>query len=323
MSDLFAAKTCNAHDGTKLYYRDYAGPTGAPHTVICLPGLMRNSKDFEEVAAHLSQRYRVLACDLRGRGNSGYADDPMTYQPPIYVRDVKAVLDDAGVKSAVFLGTSLGGLVTMISASLMREKVKAVIINDIGPTMEPEALAGIEANLGVGEPVKTWDEAAAITKDRNGHALPNFSDEQWLEMATRLWRQDGDTIRLDYDFRAKLPFERAGPVGDVDLWPLFRAFEGLPAMAIRGKISTLLSEETFSRMKDELPALEQVWADGVGHAPYLNEPDVRPAIDAFLEKVPPRLGPFSRMAKKIRSVILRWSMIAKYAKHASSQNAKA
>ena len=316
MTTEYTSKTCSADDGTELYYREYSGPTGTPHTIICLPGLMRNSRDFEEIASHLSHSYRVLACDLRGRGFSGYAKDPMTYQPPQYVKDVKAVLDSAGVKEAIFLGTSLGGLVTMMSAGLMRERVKAAILNDIGPQIEEEGLAGIQQNIGVGDPVNSWDAAAAITKERNGHVFPAFSDEDWITMATRLWREVDGQIRLDYDFNIGVPFKQAGPVAGVDLWPLFRALDGLPLLVVRGSTSNILSEDVFTQMKQEVPSMVQVWADGIGHAPYLTEPDVQPAIDGFLAKVPERRGFFSAIAKKIRSVILRWSLIMTYAKAA-------
>ncbi|MCB2107891.1 MAG: alpha/beta hydrolase [Rhodobacteraceae bacterium] len=282
----FTGKTFQSKDGLRLYYRDYSGPSAASPVVLCLPGLTRNGRDFEDVADHLSQKYRVLCADLRGRGRSAYADDPMTYQPPTYVEDVVRLLDAAGIDKAVFIGTSLGGLVSMFTATLHRDRVRAIVLNDVGPEIEPAGLDRIRGYVGKQSGYADWAAATASVKTLNAHVYPKWSDAEWELMTRRLCapRDDGK-IYTDYDARIAMPFNQEGPVAHVDLWPMFAGLKGIPLLALRGALSDIISQKTLDKMAATLPDMNTVLVPDVGHAPYLMEPDARAAIDAFLAKL--------------------------------------
>src|SRR5262249_38785001 len=156
------------------HYREYAGPADAPFTVICIPGLTRNARDFEALAPHLAERYRVLCVELRGRGLSQYAPDPMTYVPLTYVRDVAALLDHAGLAHAALIGTSLGGMVSMLLTAMMPARVLGVVLNDVGTEVDPRGLARIASYVGKTPPVVTWDDAAKAIQYLDGAIYPDY-----------------------------------------------------------------------------------------------------------------------------------------------------
>jgi pimeloyl-ACP methyl ester carboxylesterase len=279
----FEGRTYLSGDGLRLYYRDYPGPPDAPLTVLCLPGLTRNSRDFEAVAAHFAASYRVLCADLRGRGRSEHAPDPATYQPGQYAADVGRLLDAAGVAAAAFVGTSLGGLVSMLCANLMRPRVKAVVLNDVGPELEPDGIARVRSYVGKGGSYADWPAAAAAVKALNAHVYPSWTEADWIVMAQRLCAVAPDgTIRPDYDPRIAVPFNAEGPAPNVDLWQVFANLKGLPVLALRGALSDILSAATLAKMKTTLADMTAVEVPGVGHAPYLMEPAARAALEKFL-----------------------------------------
>lgn len=283
----FKEKFYTSKDGLRLYYRDYEGPQDAPFTVLCLPGLTRNSRDFEDVAAHLSAKYRVLCADFRGRGKSEYAKDPMTYVPPKYAEDMGELLKNAGVSEAVFIGTSLGGLVSMISGNILRHRVKAIVMNDVGPDIDPKGIDRIRGYLGKPVSFKTWEEAAATMQGLNQAIYPEWVFSDWMTMARRAWAQQTDgMIRPDYDPNIAVPFNTQGPSATVDLWPMFCGLQGLPLLVVRGGTSDILSASSLQRMKEAVPTMQSVEVPGIGHAPFLMEPSARDAIANFLQDQP-------------------------------------
>lgn len=299
----FTSHFYTSADGLKLHYREYPGPADAPFTVLCMPGLTRNARDFEDLAPHLALKYRVLCADLRGRGGSEYAKDPFTYVPPVYVRDIAALLKSAGLARVALVGTSLGGIISMIMASVMSTKVLGVVLNDIGPEINPAGLARIAGYLGKSKPIATWDEAAAAVQMLDGTIFPEYQTSDWLRMARRRFVQspaDG-SFRPDYDLDISKPF--AGNAAAVDLWPFFLAMERIPVLAIRGGLSDFLSADVFARMKRELPHLHQVTVPNRGHAPYLDEPEAIAGIDSFLATLPTRLGAPTILARTLSSLI--------------------
>ena len=299
----FVDRTFTTFDGLKLHYRDYAGPETPRHTVVCLHGLTRNARDFEELAPHLAQWDRVLCLNFRGRGESAYAPDPMSYQPPVYAQDVKALLDAADVSEAVFIGTSLGGLVTMICANVFRHRVKAAVLNDIGPVLGVDGMARIHTYVASDPAYASWEECAAALKDLNSHVFPENTDADWLVMAKRLCRMHDDgTIHTDYDKQLAVPFKMIDPDKPVDLWPFYEALKGIPTLAIRGSTSDLFSEETFVHMKTVYPGLRQATVPGIGHAPYLMEPEAITAIDALLADLPSKSGFLKRVIKRVTAI---------------------
>lgn len=286
----FVERRWTSPDGLSLFARDYApGPGVARPPVIAIHGLTRNSADFEAIAPLLAQSgRRVLAVDVRGRGRSDRAPDPMTYMPDVYARDVLALMEQAGIDRAVFLGTSMGGLITMALTAIRPKAVVAAILNDIGPEVAPEGLARIAAYSGQPVEIGSWADAAAYAKRINAVAFPHYSDADWDAFARRIFRQQPDgEIGLDYDPDIAVPIRAAGAKALVpNLWPLFRRLaRKKPTLLVRGANSDLLSADIAGRMTKAAPAMAYVEVPGVGHAPMLDEPEARAAIFEFLSEV--------------------------------------
>jgi len=268
-------------DGLRLHYRDYPGSADKP-PVICLHGLTRNARDFAQFAERYAPGRRVLALDFRGRGLSEYDPLPARYTPVTYAADVLQLLDQLAIEEAVFVGTSLGGLVTMTVAAMAPQRIAAAILNDVGPELSTDGLDRIASYVGKGRPFATWDEAAEAIAGHNANAHPNYGHDDWVKMARRVCREDHGRIVFDYDMAIALPFQTKGPAPRIDLWPLFRALGQKPLLIVRGELSDLLSAEALAEMHRVDPAMKSVTVPGVGHAPTLDEPEAIAAIDSFL-----------------------------------------
>ncbi|AQR60862.1 alpha/beta hydrolase [Brevundimonas sp. LM2] len=288
---LFSERRWTAADGLTLFARDYPGADGAARLpVIALHGLTRNSADFDTLAPLIARGgRRVLALDVRGRGRSDRAADPMTYQPPVYARDVLGLMEVAGIDRAVFLGTSMGGLITMAVAAMKSRVVAAAILNDIGPQVSPEGLARIAAYSGQPVETPTWAAAAAHVRRINGVAFPHYTDADWDAFARRTFREGAEGAPvLDYDPDIAVPIRAAGPKALVpNLWPHFRKLaRQRPTLLIRGATSDLLGADIADRMRKAAPDMRYAEITGVGHAPMLDEAEARAAIFEFLRDVP-------------------------------------
>jgi len=283
----FAERRWTSPDGLSLFARDYAPGSGAAKPpVIAIHGLTRNSADFGAVAPLLAQSgRRVLAIDVRGRGLSDRAPDPMTYTPDVYARDVLALMDQAGIERAVFLGTSMGGLITMALAAIKPRAIAAAILNDVGPEVAPEGLARIAAYTGQPVEIGDWSDAAAYVQRTNGVAFPHYGPADWDAFARRVFRQrpDGEIV-LDYDPDIAVPIRAAGAKALVpNLWPWFRRLaKKRPTLLIRGETSDLLSPAIADKMRKAAPEMAFAEIPGVGHAPMLEEPEAKAAIFEFL-----------------------------------------
>jgi len=276
-------------DELSLYARDYPGAEGpARLPIIAIHGLTRNSADFGTIAPLIAATgRRVLVVDVRGRGRSGRAADPMTYQPPVYAKDVLALMDQAGIGRAVFLGTSMGGLITMALTAMAPDRVAAAILNDIGPEVAPEGLARIASYTGQTVEIRSWDDAADYARRTNGAALPHYGPDDWMTFARRVFREGPDGVPvLDYDPDITVPMRAAGKDALVpDLWPAFRRLaEGRKLLLVRGETSDLLSRDIADRMREAAPHMTFVEVPGVGHAPMLDEPVARQGILDFLDQ---------------------------------------
>ena len=275
--DRFAVTT----DGLRLHFRDYAGASGKV-PLLCLHGLTRNARDFAAFADRYSPGRHVIALDFRGRGMSDYDPLPARYTPMTYAADVITLLDQLTIDRAVFVGTSLGGLVTMTLAAMAPQRIAGAILNDIGHEMSAEGLDRIGSYVGKGGPFPTWDDAADALARINGNAHPNYSHDDWVKMARRVCREEQGRVVLDYDKAIAVPFQTKGAAPRVDLWPLFRALAEKPLLVVRGELSDLLSEDALQSMHEAAPDMRSVTVPGVGHAPTLSEPAATVAIDAFV-----------------------------------------
>ena len=290
LAAAYVERRWKAPDGLDLFARDYApGPGPARPPVIAIHGLTRNSADFDSIAPLLAQSgRRVLAVDVRGRGLSDRAPDPMTYRPDVYAADVLALMDQAAVGRAVFMGTSMGGLITMALTALRPKAVVAAILNDIGPEVAPEGLARIAAYSGQPVEIDSWADAAAYAKRINAVAFPHYSDADWDAFARRIFRQGPDgEIGLDYDPDISVPIRAAGAKALVpNLWPMFRRLaRNRPTLLVRGGVSDLLSADIAARMRKAAPDMAYVEVPQIGHAPMLDEPEAKAAIFEFLAEL--------------------------------------
>ena len=271
-------------DGLRLHYRDYAGPGPSSSPVLCLPGLTRNSRDFEVLALRIARHRRVLCADLRGRGQSQHDPNWQNYHPGTYLADLAALLVDAGVERIVLLGTSLGGILSMMISATRPQAVAGVILNDVGPEVAPEGLARISKYVGRHAPVSNWDEAVAQVRATYEFAMPGLSDEEWLAHARRSYSEVDGVPRLDVDPMIGEAVRAAPTAAAPDLWPLFAALRPIPTLVIRGGTSDILSVATFDRMAREKPDLVRVTVAHRGHTPLLDEPECVAAIDNFLQR---------------------------------------
>jgi len=277
-------------DGLSLFARDYApGPGPAKLPVIAIHGLTRNSADFDAIAPLMAQSgRRVLAVDVRGRGRSDRAPDPMTYMPDVYARDVVALMAQAGIERAVFVGTSMGGLITMALTAIKPRAVTAAILNDIGPEVSPEGLARIAAYSGQPVETPTWAAAADYARRINEIAFPLNTDADWEAFARRIFRDGTEgTPVLDYDPDIAVPIRAAGAKALVpNLWPWFRKLaKTRPTLLVRGGASDLLSAGIAAKMRKAAPDMDYAEVPGIGHAPMLDEPEAKAAIFEFLAGV--------------------------------------
>jgi len=294
----FGEQFFQSEDGLRLYYREYGA---GEQTVICLPGLTRNSKDFHDMALHLAPDYRVICPDLRGRGQSARDPNWKNYNAGVYAQDVRQLMAAAQIGQAIFLGTSLGGLVSMILAYQSPEKLRAVILNDLGPEVDPVGRKRILASAGKqGAEVTNWADAAEQCREKYGVAFPEMPAGFWEDFARKSYRAGangvpeldidpkiGDAIR--FTTRAatvlgllnKLKLVREVRGVPIDPWEAFRAIS-MPCLVLRGEHSDILSEEIIDRMQAVKPDLKRVTIPERGHAPVLDEPESLAAIDAFI-----------------------------------------
>ncbi len=271
-------------DGLRLHYRDYPGSEHRP-PIICIPGLTRNARDFEGVAERLSPDWRVICADLRGRGESAHAKDPMTYVPPTYVEDIEALIAQLGLGRFILFGTSLGGLVTMLLSLRHGDRIAAAMINDIGPVIEPHGIERIKGYVGKSHSWPTWLHAARFFSEAQRDVFPKWDLDQWLVFAKRLCRlSSGGRVVLDYDMRIAEPFRIQGGDTGTDLWTALVGLSSTPLLVVRGEMSDLLTDATLARMHAEMPLMESVTVPEVGHAPTLDEQEAVEAIDRLLAR---------------------------------------
>jgi pimeloyl-ACP methyl ester carboxylesterase len=275
-----------SRDGLKLHYRDYAGPADRP-PLLCLHGLTRNARDFERLADRLAGEWRVIIPEFRGCGLS--ERDPISnrYIPPTYAADTLQLLDELRIAEAVFVGTSLGGIVTMIVAGFAPQRIAGAVLNDIGPALEKAGLDRIRSYVGKLVVFRDWEDAVDRLSAVHADAHPGYDREQWLAYAKRVAHQTERGIEFDYDMAIAEPFNAMDDeaAAAVQAWPLLTGLSGKPVLILRGERSDLFSKETAERMRESLEGSELVTIPNVGHAPDLAEPEAVAAIDALLERV--------------------------------------
>jgi len=277
------------YDKLNLQGRRFSGGPETP--VLCIPGLTRNAADFDEFAPLLaaSTGRDVYALSLRGRGRSDYDPNHLNYFPTTYVRDVLAALDQLGLSRAIFVGTSLGGIVTMLTAADASQRIAGAVINDVGPELAPEGIARIAGYVGAraagaNGAAENLDAAVAQIRAVNEVAFPGRDRSFWEKFARRTFDQQADgSWKLAYDPNIGRALLEAGPAPD--LWAPFAALAPIPTLVLRGAISDLLTPPIIDKMRVARPGFSYCEISNIGHAPTLTEPDALDAISRFIADI--------------------------------------
>jgi pimeloyl-ACP methyl ester carboxylesterase len=267
-----------APDGTQLYYTD----EGAGVPLLALAGLTRNGSDFDYLAPYLSGS-RLIRLDYRGRGNSDWSG-AATYTVPIEAGDVVALLDHLEIENTAIVGTSRGGLVAMVLAATVKDRLSGVCLNDIGPVIDGAGLEAINTYIGRNPTEKTFEDAAKMRAELM-KGFNNVPADRWLSEVRKHYVNSDDGLKINYDPELRDAVLAASDMPTPDLWPLFDALSGLPIALIRGENSDLLSKETADEMSRRRPELIRADVPGRGHVPFLDEPEALATIRTWLEQL--------------------------------------
>lgn len=275
-----------ARDGLRLHARRYGSPVhGSARPVLCLAGLTRNGRDFHDIALALStgQHPRtVYTLDTRGRGLSQHDPDWRNYVVPVEMQDVIDFTTLAGLHDCAIIGTSRGGLISMVLAAVQPTVIGAVVLNDIGPVIEREGLARIAGYVGRAPLPHSWGDAARMVRDLSKRHFPAVTDAQWEEIARQLFNERDGKPAPGYDAKLAKSFSVLdGPMPA--LWPQFEALKRVPVMVLRGENSDILSAATVEEMGRRHPAFAAVTVAGQGHAPFLKDRPTIEAVRRFLD----------------------------------------
>ena len=274
-----------APDGLKLHVRRHGRRGTSALPVVCLPGLARTTADFDELAAALAGREQdrqVIAVDYRGRGRSEYDRNPDNYSLAVELADLLAVLTALDIGRAVMVGTSRGGILAMLLATARPAAIAGVVLNDIGPVIEPMGLVRIKSYVGKLPSPRNFEEGAEILRRLFDAQFSKLDGEAWLAASRRTWRDREGRLVPTYDVRLaktlqSIDLERPLP----SLWKEFDALRNAPMLVIRGANSDVLSEDMVAAMRERRDAMETLVVPDQGHAPLLAEPDVIRGIAGF------------------------------------------
>jgi len=284
----FQEKYYHSSDGLRLYYREYNGGNPDRVPLLCLHGLTRNSKDFDSFARYFSADRPVFSLDIRGRGQSEYDPDYTNYQIPTYVQDVLTFLERRKLDRVIAVGTSMGGLISMALGAIRPAIFTAIILNDIGPEIDPRGIERIANFVGSGIILPGWPEAIANMKTVNSTLFPDYDDKDWELFTRNTFREQPDgTIIADYDQGIGTAIRDSGDAAvPMDLWPLFTALGQIPIMVLRGDNSDILSPQTVAKMADIHPGLTETTIPHRAHTPDLREETSLREIRRFISRLP-------------------------------------
>jgi pimeloyl-ACP methyl ester carboxylesterase len=295
-----------AQDGLRLHVREYGLRTAPALPVVCLPGLARTVSDFDALAPALAKSRRVIAIDSRGRGQSEYDRNPENYNVATELGDVVTILAALGLGEAVFVGSSRGGLLTMLLAVAHPTAIAGAVLHDIGPVIEPKGLARIKSYVGKLPQPRSFAEGSEILRRLFSAQFPKLSAEDWLAAAKRTWKtKDGELVPT-YDVQlartlTEIDIERPLP----PMWAEFDALARVPVLVIRGGNSDILSAETVTAMKEHHPATDVIEVPDQGHVPVLAGEELLNRIAVFIAKCDAaarRTEPSPQIAGQVRLI---------------------
>ena len=273
-----------SHDGLTLHARVYEASPDYP-AVICMPGLTRNSADFHKLAEHLTaqSKVKVYSLDFRGRGSSDWDSNPSNYNPLRYAEDLQAFVQNQKLENIILIGTSLGGLVAMIYTAHFDNTVAGIVLNDIGPEIDPTGLARIQSYVGKTGSAESWNDAKQMVKAINEETLPDLAEAEWTQMTEALMHEAEDG-RIVFSYDPAISEESNPSAKGTDFWSEFDALRQLPVLVIRGVKSDILNSKCVETMLTSHDKLAYCEVSNRGHAPLLNEPEALAAIEAYLAK---------------------------------------
>jgi pimeloyl-ACP methyl ester carboxylesterase len=271
-------------DGLTLYARHYVA-SGAP-TLVCMPGLTRNSADFQWLCDHLMGQYNIYAMDFRGRGNSQWDLNAANYNPLTYARDLECLIHHQQLTDITLVGTSLGGLVAMIYLGHFAHSVRALVLNDIGPEVNPQGLNRIQQYVGKSEVAKSWHDAIAMVKSINAEFFPGLDSNEW-ELIARALMHETDDGQITFSYDPAIAIAKPGDDTQAipNLWAEFDKLGTLPLLVLRGEFSDILDARCIQEMQRRHQSMDYCEVANRGHAPLLNEPQVVQALKKFLTAV--------------------------------------
>jgi pimeloyl-ACP methyl ester carboxylesterase len=262
-----------AQDGLRIHVREYGTRSATGLPVVCLPGLARSAADFEELAPALAagppQRH-VIAVDLRGRGHSDHDADHANYNCMVELADIVGVLIALGVGPAVFVGSSRGGVLTMMLGTVHPIAIAGVVLHDVGPVTEAKGVARLRGYLGKLPHPRTYEEGADILRRLMSAQFPKLTADQWLSISRRTWHLKHGGLKPVYDIgiaRALAGIDIEVPMPS--LWNEFDALAGVPMLVIRGANSDILSAATAAAMRARRSSMELIEVADQGHAPLI------------------------------------------------------
>lgn len=275
-----------AQDGLSLALRIFDAPSSDRMPLLCLPGLSRNSRDFiglgQFFSAHPTEARRVIAVDYRGRGLSDPDPNWRNYKPIAEAHDVLSAATALGLERAILIGTSRGGIISMLLGSLRPGMIAGVVLNDVGPVLEGTGLARIKSYLSARRVVASWEEATALVRSLSEAQFPKLSDADWHSLTTAYFAETPAGLVPQFDPNLRKT------VVDIDvtekipkLWPHFMSLARVPILAIRGEHSDILSPRTVAEMAKRHPGLEQMTVPAQGHTPLLRDRPTLERIFAF------------------------------------------
>ena len=286
LSQGFASVFVTAQDGLTLHVRRYGSGPACAQSIVCLPGLARTAADFHPLATALAadpaKPRLVLAVDYRGHGQSQYDRNHNNYTIRVALADLSAVLAALEITSAIFVGTSFGGVLAMMLAVLPPIAVAGVLLNDIGPVMEPRGLMRIKSYVGKLPIARNFEEGAEILRWLFEAQFTKLTPQDWIAFAQRTWREHRGALMPNHDLKLARALRGLSLERLPTLWDQFDALAHIPLMVIRGANSDMLASTTVNAMLARRDQLEVVVIPDQGHAPLLADPMVIRRIAAFV-----------------------------------------
>ena len=292
MAAMYKEHYFQTDDGLKLYLRDYQAKNWSHELlpVICLPGLSRNSRDFDKLAHALSHEfddnYRVVTLDSRGRGNSDWDENKKNYNIIREAKDVLLAMEYLGIPKAHFIGTSRGGLILHILATMKLSALASIVFNDVGPKIELNGLLEIQDYLSKARMPRNWSDAAHLQQMVHGQEFTELTDADWLDMAREIYIEKDGVIKPDFDTAVVDSIKMLDETTDLPtMWDHFSLLKDIPVISIRGENSTLFSDETLQLMDKRHPQHTAITVANQGHPPLLQSGELPVQIYQFLKAV--------------------------------------